>query len=525
MSKLCKIFALFLFSPLWIFAQISPKESSELNYRIIGFSFPQKSQTVKYKVEIALGNYDDEITFQKNIVTTLSANKNRLIAEVPSFGKRYTWRVTYLNDGSKGTESELHHFSTIKAPEVDPDSVRMSVTSNAGQYKDHYVFVDGNKALYDMSGAPVWFFPKIDGLDPRSIHLRDLKLSPFGTITVIDDERIYETGYDGTVLWKGPGNGKIRTDTSNFENAYHHEFTRLANGHYMTMSFEQEAWPLPTQIDSATVAISHGKITRDNNNVYYQKMLFGTLDEFDQQGKLVWKWSGSEYLKGSDLSKRMIRNKFFDLNDTHANAFYFDEKTKRIFISFRDLNRVIEIQYPGGKVLQTYGKLYTPGGDNRLKNGSFCGQHSARLSQDGYLYLFNNNICHMRALPTVLMLKPPAAGDDSLEKVWEFECPMEELGQNETTAGYFNFGGSVSELPDRSFFVCMGGSYGKLFIVNRDKKILWSAQPEKWDNAAGKWIKDGVLIDAVKREGSYRASIISRYELESLIWNEPLKKS
>ncbi len=524
MNKLREIVIVLLLTPLCLTAQITPKEGSAVNYRIIGFSFPQKEKTTKYKLEVASGNCNDETVFQKNIISTAVADKNRIVAEVSSFGKQYTWRITYQERGSNTSKSGLHHFSTMTSPDVDPDSVRLRITANTGKYKGDYVFVDGNKVLYDMNGAPVWFFPKIDGLEPGSLHLRDLKESPFGTITTIDDERIYEINYSGDVLWKGPGNGKTRTDTSNFEYAYHHEFTRLANGHYMTMSFEQPAWALPEPIDSNTVAHAHGKIVRDNNNVYYQKMLFGTLVEFDGDGKVAWKWSASDYLKNSDLSKRMIRNKFFDLNDTHANGFYFDEKTKDIYISFRNLNRIIKIQYPSGKVLETYGKRYTPGGNSQLINGLFCGQHSCRQSQDGYLYLFNNNICHMRALPTILMLKQPAPDSDELEKVWEFECPMEDLGPNETTAGYFNFGGSVFEMPDRSFFVCMGGSYGKVFIVNRDKQILWSAQPEKWDRAASKWIKDGVLVDGKVREGSYRASIISHDELESLIWNEPLKE-
>jgi len=524
MNKLWKIFIVFFFTPLYLFGQLTPKENSQLNYRIIGFSFPQKEKTTSYKLEIASCNCNDETAFQKNIISAVVADKNRLIAEVPAFGKQYTWRITYLNGKSETGKGELHHFATMMSPDVNPDSTRLKITANTGNCKDHYVFVEGNKVLYDMIGAPIWFFPAIDGLDSRTMHLRDLKASPKGTITAIDDERIYEISYTGDVLWKGPGNGKIRTDTSNFEDAYHHEFTALTNGHYMTMSFEQAAWALPAPVDSITVAHAHGKITCDNNNVCYQKIQFGTVVEFDQQGKKVWKWSASDYLKNSDLSKMMIRNKFFDLNDTHANAFYFDEKRKELLVSFRNLNRIIKIQYPSGKLLETYGKCYAPAGDRSLRNGIFCGQHNCRLSKDGYLYLFNNNICHTRALPTIVILKPPAPGSDSMEKIWEYECPMEELGPNETTAGYFNFGGSAFEMPDRSFFVCMGGRYGKLFIVNRDKTILWSAQPEKWVAATGKDAKDRQLVDEIKKEGTYRASIISRTDLESLIWNEPLKE-
>ena len=79
------------------------------------------------------------------------------------------------------------------------------------------------------------------------------------------------------------------------------------------------------------------------------------------------------------------------------------------------------------------------------------------------------------------------------------------------------------ELPDKELFVCMGGTCGKLLIVNRDKQMLWSAQPEKWDASASAWLKDGATLDNNMKEGSYRASIISRAELESVVWGEGMK--
>ena len=76
------------------------------------------------------------------------------------------------------------------------------------------------------------------------------------------------------------------------------------------------------------------------------------------------------------------------------------------------------------------------------------------------------------------------------------------------------------DLPGGDMFACMGNTYGKLFIVSRDKdpakdkKILWSAISEKWNSRTKKWAN----------EGDYRASIITRKELEHFIWGEPLKK-
>jgi hypothetical protein len=253
-------------------------------------------------------------------------------------------------------------------------------------------------------------------------------------------------------------------------------------------------------------------------------MFFSTISEYDQKGNVVWKWSDADYFKTSDLRTRMLPNKIFDVNDTHANAFYFDEKKQTLFISYREISRIIEIQYPGKEVLHTFGKLYNPANtlDRHLSNGVFCAQHGCRLSSEGYLYLFNNNLCHGKP-PTIMMLRVPQQGKDTLEKVWEFECPMDVPGP-QSTRGLFNYGGNVSELKDGGLFVCMGGTYGKLFIVNRDKKVLWSAQPEKWDSNTGQWIKEGVMIDNKMREGSYRASIINRKQLESVIWGEPAGK-
>ncbi len=523
MYKILRVFALFLFTPAFLFAKITPEEGSALNYRIVGFSFPDKPGIVKYKLQIAAGSYSSESAFQKHIIVTVASKQNKIVAEVPAFGKQYTWRVIFEASHSKFTNSELSHFSTMMCPDVDKDSVRMRITRASEKYKDHYVFVDCNKVLYDMKGKPVWFFPKIENKKSESIHLRDLRTTQFGTITSIVSGRLYEMNYNGEILWQGPDNPDIPTDTMAADRGYHHEFIRLPNGHYMAMGFDQPYWRLPAPPDSSIYTLLPGKIMRDDHNNYYQKMFFSTILEYDEHGKIVWKWKDSEYFRTSDLATRMIGT-LFDVNSTHANAFYFDQKTQDIYISYREICRILQIHYPDGVVEHTYGKLNKPTNDvdRHLLNGLFCAQHSCKVSSDGYLYMFNNNICHRNSRPTILMLKQPAPGKDTLEKVWEFECPLDEPG--EPQSGLFSYGGNVSELQDSAFFVCMGGLYGKLLIVNRDKKVLWSSQPEKWDSNTHGWIKDGVMIDNKMKEGSYRASIISRAELERVIWNEQQKQ-
>jgi len=56
----------------------------------------------------------------------------------------------------------------------------------------------------------------------------------------------------------------------------------------------------------------------------------------------------------------------------------------------------------------------------------------------------------------------------------------------------------------------MGSDYPKLLIVTQQKKILWSALPERYEPDRNAWSVTKKI---------YRANIISRKELERLIWN------
>ncbi|MFI5140131.1 MAG: aryl-sulfate sulfotransferase, partial [Sphingobacteriales bacterium] len=457
----------------------------------------------KYKIQIAQGHYDNVDSFKKNIIASFSNDSNKIIGEVPSFGKEYTWRTVFANIDSTKTKGQLHHFSTMIIPEVDTSVTRLRITKSAEKYKDAYVFIDATKVLYDMNGMPVWFLPNIDGLESESIGTRDLKLSPQGTITLLLGARIYEINYNGDVLWKGPDNEK--SDEYN-NTQYHHEFTRLANGHYMVIGTEKILYKLPSLNDSNFLIVPYDKIKQDNDKEY-KYADFGTLIEYDEKGKVVWTWKSSEYFKKSDLVAECL-TKGLKIK-LHENSFFFDEQSNTIYFSLNAKSRIIKVKYPEGNVLNTYGKIYKPG----IKEediGLFCGQHSCRRSEEGYLYLYNNNTCNPGNFPTVEIFQESVGGKDSLKKVWEYVCTIADTSTQKQLMNSFSSGGKVSQLPDRSMFVCMGDG-AQIFIVSKDKKILWSAFCEK-RNPENKW----------QITGSYRADIISPKELERLIWHDAI---
>ncbi len=271
-----------------------------------------------------------------------------------------------------------------------------------------------------------------------------------------------------------------------------------------------------------------------------EKTSFGTIIEYDEKGNVVWSWKSSKYFTESDLKYYNPPYRVHAV-DVHENSFFFDEKENVIYISFKNIARILKIQYPDGNVLNAYGEIYKPDAFEK-GNGLFCDQHSCRRSEQGYLYLFNNNSCNEgKQLPKVVMMQEPVNKNDSLKIIWEYECSLDGLDtswqsemkerkqkmfekQRQKLAdikqpmwpggmpqnSHTTSGGNVIELPDHSLFVCMNSQYGKMFIIDQDKKNLWSAIAEKWRQNEKKWL-------AIPQQ--YRASIISRKELEQLIWN------
>ena len=502
---ICSMVMMLLLSiPSKVNAQIFPKEGSKLHYRLVGFSFPRASETERYTLEIANGNYNSEDSFKGKVIISLTASENRLIAEVPSFGCQYTWRVISVANSVTTTKSELHHFSTNIIPNVDTNISRFRITKNTDKYKDAYVFLDGKRTLNDINGHPIWYLPALPAFNNENLRdLRDLKLSPQGTITFLLNEQAYEINYNGDILWKGPNNGVV---SGKIFERYHHEFTRLANGHYMVLGSENVLWKLNPTKD--TSLLHNDKIIRDSSNTIKQKIEFGTLIEYDEKGNVVWRWKSSEYFKGSDLSHRKTANGMFDI-DTHENSFFYDEKAKVIYISFRNISSVLKIKYPEGKVLNTYGSIYMPHVTTN-SNDLFCYQHSCRHSQNGYLYLFDNNSCNAGASPKIVIIQEPKSEKEKIKRVWEYECNVDGKPATIQEDDKLTRGGNVIELPDSSLFVSMCSKYSAVFIVNRDKKILWSGVPENWNQGQNKW---NATIQ-------YRASIINnRKDLENLIWN------
>lgn len=419
-----------LLVPILAHAQLWPKEGAALHYRLIGFTVPAGKAGTRYQLQVfAPGN-------NTPVVSQLS-NTNHITATVPKFGESYTWQVKYLKNG-RPTKTIRHTFTTLPNPYINSPRSRLVIIDSATQYKDLLIFFDNTRTLYNMHGEALWFLPVIKNItDSSAVMIRDIKISPQGTLTFLTNKNVYEIDYNANILWQGPIDSPVNGHRIS---QYHHEITRRPNGNYMT--------------------IGNLKIISDDSAKSTQSC--GTIIEYTPKNDVVWTWNSCDHLGDGDAS-------------THFNSFYLDEERKVFYTSYRNISRVVKAEYPLGGVLAHYGSDYKNNGNTRGK-GLFYSQHNCGVNSNGDLILFNNNFNmdygwkerNDTSVPTVLVLKEPTSATDTITKLWEFKTNIDTFVRPLSTGG-----GSIRELNPGDYLVCTGLP-GRNLIVSKDKKVLWN---------------------------------------------------
>ena len=458
-----------------------PRNGSELHYRLIRFVVPRVVDADNYKLEVFDNFQGADVPRDVKAIVNTTSTTNSFVATVPAFGRGYAWKIKWLRGKKQIGSTPLYRFTVKPNPFADTSIARFRIVKNAEKYEDMFVFFDNTRSLHNMKGEPVWFLPVIQGVTDSSVGIiRDLKLTKDGTITFLSTKNIHEISYDGNILWSGPDDGLVSGDTT--EN-YHHQVTKLSNGHYMTIGDKM----VPNSVLTGEAP------AKDAATANQARTACGTVIEYDKEGKVLWTWNSCDYLKQGDAV-------------THFNAFYFDEARKTVYTSYRNISRVVKAAYPSGAVLALYGDdLYNTG--KIQGKGMFYSQHNVGVNKKGDMVLFNNNYqmqsadvqMNKRSVPTVAIFREPIAIGDTLQKIWEFRTDIDTFVVPMSSGG-----GSVQELEEGDYLVC-AGLPGRVFIVSDDKKVLWNVLVSQLEK--GKWGPASV----------YRVSPVRKNDLEKLL--------
>lgn len=458
------------------YSQFFPKEKAEVNYRLVGFEVPIKVNIAKYTLEIADDIITDEEIFSKNIRLVNSSDKNKQAILLPRFNCHYTWRVIYYDGQNNITwKSDLHHFRTGTSPAINTAVYGLRIEKQvAEEHNDMLLLCDYVLAIYQMDGSPVWYpGGEVGKLAKPDVKLRDFKPTHAGTFTALLDTIACEFDYDGNILWKSPA--EINKNGAGY---YHHELTRLDNGHYMVAGSERIFRKIPGKPD-AFFNPGDSSVIKTEDGRYYKGIISGTIIEYDAAGKIVWMWRASDHFTDKEYF-RLKKDLLVPFNGcAYLNGFEFDERNKVLYVSFRDINRIVKVDYLSGAILDMYGEVV----NNDLSitmQSPFYNQHCIRIDKyTNHLYLFNNNVCNTVGINSgsVSHITLFGQGKRGLEPLWDYAC--DTVSPERPLSSRL---GSVALLKDECILVNMGIA-SRMFIVDTNKRILWNAIP---------YVKNGV---------------------------------
>jgi hypothetical protein len=480
---------LLVFNPA-LQAQILPANASTVNYTLVPFSVQSGTGNDSCIFEIAAGHYETIASFNKNITIRKAGITKGTLVQLPAFNSEYTWcRVDKAH--LRAEKKELHYFKTGYSKFIDTNYYRTTIIKAAEPATQPiYLFNDYLRTLTTLEGVAVWYLPDIPGVVDDNTLVRDLKPTYDGTLTFFTNEDAYEIDYNGNILWKAPNDGRI---SGSVKENYHHEFIKMPNGHYMlsgTVSVEK-------LIPASLHTLPENQSAKGKLMVQYE-----TLIEYDSNGSIVWSWKGSEHIPDELVFSKTGKDGTINTS-MHLNSFYFNEKESCIYIGFRDISSILKIQYPSGKIINTY--TGTPAAKPQL----FKSQHCCRTDDNGNIYMYSNNNPgknertehdEKTCISSIVILKEEQGKP---EKTWEFKCDIDKNALPCT-----NSGGSVYLLKTGDILVSMG-SVNRNFIINKNKNLLWNAITEKKEGD-GRWVPTG----------TYRISCIETYkQLEKLAFH------
>jgi hypothetical protein len=190
-----------------------------------------------------------------------------------------------------------------------------------------------------------------------------------------------------------------------------------------------------------------------------------SIIEFDAIGNIVWSWRMKDYFPYDYLISSMIQTEN-GIADPHANSFTIDEKNNAIYLSFRDISRIIKIDKKTKKIIASYG-VRLKDEDEVFETNLFRLQHDIQLLENNDMLIFNNNDIDKGKTSCVEIVHFPISKKDSFQLKWKFD-----LNYDKESVGKVQRMGGVKIMPNGNYLICEG-SNNRVVEVNKNKEILW----------------------------------------------------
>ncbi len=457
------------------YGQYYPVGPINSNSAVHNFRCAAVEGATEYRFYVCEGNDEDYAIINTKAFARVASKTPEATVFLTGFFKFFSW-FSVAKVGTQWQYSGIKHCTLNGVRKVDLGTFRLNVKTNKLDDQKRFVVSDVNKVIYDMTGRPIWYLPVEGGI-------RDLKISPLGLLTGLEGDVAQAYNSSGEVVWRAPESsgrqGKIIE-------RYHHEIIQRKNGNFVVMSIEPVIleWLKDKSGKTTLVRSKEKELAPGYDSLRYTKTGFGTLIEYTKAGKVVWYWSSANYYLSLPGFKSLPPGAIVDV---HENAFFFDEGTRKVYVNAKGASDILKIDYPSGRIIAHYGDGY---GKNKQfdKYKMFCDQHGIKRFSDGNIYVFNNNLCSEPGIAKVSGFEEANAATGQLKKVWEYEYTG--LPDSSKYVKSTN-GGCVQDAGKGALFACYGVPLSSMFIVGKNKELLWDAMLEKKDKPDAEWTQNG----------------------------------
>lgn len=450
--------ALFVLSFFPVSADIIPADKSTLSYCDVYFETEFADNADEYEL----------ILYSDSLHAANDRPEKTLKGKLPAFyikdllwNSRYFWKVkTYDQSGKLNETGVLRQFRICpKVSYITFDEIKFDIKTNKpDKHSNGFISIDYTKAIIDRNGKTLWVVPELGRLQNKETQVRDLKLTKENTITFFSNNVPLEIDYEGNILWRLPNPFVFGKDTI----AFHHDFKKTKDGHYFILGNKRVIRPL--------LGAYNEKQKTNKNLIYRNDSVFkrteiAILFEFDQNGNVLWFWDANSYITDEDLNFKKNPGGF-PIFLTHANGFSVNQSGTKIYLSFKELNRIVRIDKKSKKVDRSYGEKF-PSGEAQFGDGFFMQQHDPNITERNTILFFNNNeVRNKTSISSIMEIKDDPEINDSLLR-WKFDLNFDSLTKGKSVSG-----GNVVEMPDGNIFLC-AGQLNRIFEINRNRDLVW----------------------------------------------------
>ena len=414
---------------------IIPTQSSILNYTQIFFKWPQISHSLFYQIKI-YNNEDIDIMY---------SNKNSIILDNFNWDRSYFWEVCGYDEFENMIDcSNLFSFAISELPHNYPDSINI-LENDSLQYKVGITMLDyeslGFSVALNQAGSPVWF-ANPDNFNHSKIWAPELLSN--GNILGFAPGKGYEFDLNSNIVFETPDNFPM-----------HHWIHKTKQDSYFFINAETQYKNCPIECSDDMPSIIPWQGDR--------------FIEVDKDGNLLWEWSSFDYINENEYDPIWVEAYISSWNFggspsfdwTHSNAIVYDDIDDIVYVSIRNLSRIIAIDYSSKEILWNLGNSNFMNEIFFEEDFDFSHQHSSQMTLNNNLIFFDNGRNHNPELSRCVEIEFNQSNIPELK--WDFILPDSMLTLSR---------GECDRLSNNNTLITAGRT-GNIIEVNNQNEIIW----------------------------------------------------